>query len=98
MSKAGVPSGVRKAPPEVIQHAQLAYRNTIGSIENVTGMAGPLNFLGAGFLVDGAPTTPQDPPPRLGEHTREVLATLGYADATIQALLDKKIVSCPDDA
>jgi len=31
-------------------------------------------------------------PPKLGEHTREVLATIGYDDAKLEALKQQKIV------
>ena len=95
LRRAGVPSGVLKTPPEVIQHAQLAYRNSIGSLDNVPGFSGSLNVLGAGFLVDGEPTTPQQPPPSLGQHTKEVLQEHGYSQSDIEQLLARKIVKCP---
>ena len=34
--------------------------------------------------------------PRLGEHTREVLAQHGYTEAEIAALLEKKVVGAPE--
>ncbi|WP_153502567.1 CaiB/BaiF CoA transferase family protein [Cumulibacter manganitolerans] len=35
------------------------------------------------FFVDGVPTAPASPPPSPGQHTAELLAELGYADADI---------------
>ncbi len=43
-------------------------------------------MLGAGFQVDGSPTGPDAAPPRLGEHTRAVLSSLGYSDEALGAL------------
>jgi crotonobetainyl-CoA:carnitine CoA-transferase CaiB-like acyl-CoA transferase len=31
-------------------------------------------------------------PPRLGEHTKEVLATIGYDDAKQQGLRERKVI------
>jgi crotonobetainyl-CoA:carnitine CoA-transferase CaiB-like acyl-CoA transferase len=42
-------------------------------------MAGPL-FAGEGYTV------PRRPAPRVGEHTDEVLAVLGYATAEIETM------------
>ncbi len=41
---------------------------------------------------DGARPAPRRPPPRLGEHTREVLRGLGLADAEIEALGARGVV------
>ncbi len=95
---AGVPSGILKSPPDVVEHPQLAHRNTIGTIDGVPGLDDPLRFLGAGFLLDGNATTPQSAPPRLGEHSREVLVDLGYSIAEINDLFEQRIVTCPDGA
>lgn len=98
LRKAGVPSGVLKGPPDTVKHSQLAYRKTIGSIENVPGMEKPLRYLGAGFLVDGEPTTPTNPPPLLGEQTREILAEIGFGDSEVESFIEREVVACPSDA
>ena len=71
LRNAGVPSGVLKRPPDTLKHPQLAFRNSIGSIDDVPGVKESLRFLGAGFLVDSMPTTPEVAPPLLGEHSRD---------------------------
>ena len=96
LREAGVASGILKTPPDVIKHAQIAFRNSLGSLSDVPGHEGPMNFLGAGFLVDGEPTTPHHPPPLLGEHTRDVLAEFEYTSSAIEKLIANGIVACPN--
>lgn len=96
LREAGVPSGILKGLPETVKHAQLAYRNSLGSIDDVPGMNKTLKFLGAGFLVDGAPTTPSSPPPLLGQQTREILKNLGFSHDEIADLVKNQVVKCPD--
>ena len=97
LTDAGVPSGILKGPPETVEHAQLEFRNSIGTIDDVPGRTEPLRFLGAGFLVDGSPTAPQESPPLLGEHSRVVLEELGYSSNEIETFIQNKVVSCPTD-
>lgn len=97
LTDAGVPSGILKGPPDTVEHAQLAYRNTIGTIDDVPGRTEPLRFLGAGFLVDGSPTTPAESPPLLGQHSRTVLEELGYSSNEIESFIQDKVISCPQD-
>ena len=97
LTNAGVPSGTLKAPPDTVEHAQLAFRKSIGSIDNVPGRTEALRFLGAGFLVDGSPTTPTESPPLLGQHSRVVLKELGYSSEAIDCFIRDKVVSCPAD-
>ncbi len=84
---AGVPCGQLKGPEHVLRNPQLAHRGTITELDDVPGTAdGKLRFIGAGFTVDGDPATPTRPPPRLGEHSVELLAELGYDEAAIRAM------------
>lgn len=89
---AGVPSGIMKTPPEVVTHPQLKHRRTINELENVPGIEGSLRFLGPGFLVDERPLAPTLPPPRLGEHTLEILSELGYDDSQSSQLIKERVV------
>ena len=79
LRKGGVPAGIAKTPTQTVKHPQLVHRQSLATLSGVPG-AGDLAFLGAGFTVDEAATTPERPPPLLGEHTDEILAELG-ADA-----------------
>jgi crotonobetainyl-CoA:carnitine CoA-transferase CaiB-like acyl-CoA transferase len=48
--------------------------------------------VGLGIGVDGSNATYRTPPPRLGEHTEQVLRSLGYDDARIAELRNGKVI------
>lgn len=90
---AGVPCGQLKGPARALLSPQLAHRGTVAELADVPGVeGGRLRFLGTGFTVDGEPATPSRPPPRLGEHSADVLAELGYEAADIAALKARGVV------
>ena len=89
LREGGVPAGRAKTPAETIQHPQLAHRGSLATLSGVPGVD-ELTFLGAGFVVDETPTTPERAPPLLGEQTDEILAELGV-DA--QALREQGAVA-----
>jgi crotonobetainyl-CoA:carnitine CoA-transferase CaiB-like acyl-CoA transferase len=73
---------------EIVHHKQLAHREVI---QHVAADYGDLTLAGSGFRLehDGGGIT--RPPPRIGEHTDEVLAEAGYSDAEIAALRDEDV-------
>ena len=92
----GVPCGILKGPAEVVDNPQLAYRKTLTEVADVPGIDAPsLRYLGAGFLVDEVPAVPDTAPPRLGEHSIDVLAEIGVDGATIDALIAEGAVHVP---
>lgn len=93
LTAAGIPAGQLKGPERVVENPQLAHRGTLAELDDVPGIAdGKLRFVGAGFTVDAAPATPTRPPPRLGEHSAEVLSELGYDDAAIAKLQSEGVL------
>jgi crotonobetainyl-CoA:carnitine CoA-transferase CaiB-like acyl-CoA transferase len=47
---------------------------------------GPIRTVGIPVKLEGTPGSVRRPPPRLGEHTREVLAELGFSQEEIRTL------------
>lgn len=96
LKEAGVPAGIAKTPGEVLENPQLAHRGAVTRLHNVPGMGDDgLNVLGAGFQVDGEPTAPSAPPPRLGEHTHEVLTELGFSATDLAAMTSEGVIDTP---
>jgi formyl-CoA transferase len=85
-----VPSGAILGLEPAMHQEQVKHRNTFGTVP-VDGIGAiPLFNLTAKF--ERTPGTVSTPPPKLGEHTVEVLRGLGYDDAAIQRLKAHKVV------
>ena len=61
-------------------------------VAEVETALGPTSVLTGGYLVNGAPFAPQAGVPRVGEHSRQVLAELGYEPDVIDELVATGVV------
>ncbi|MEW6124325.1 MAG: CoA transferase [Pseudomonadota bacterium] len=74
-----------------LNHAQARAREMVVDVEHPT--AGRLRLLGRPIKFPGAPQAPLEPPPRLGEHTAEVLKReLGLTDAQVTGLAARGLI------
>ncbi|MGC7096367.1 CoA transferase [Amycolatopsis lurida] len=93
LSTAGVPAAAVLSVAEMLESAQIQARGLVHELPFPGGVAdGPLRVLGHGIHVDGSPSTPELPPPTLGQHTGEILAELGYSDTEIARLHQENAV------
>ena len=84
LEAAGIPCGPINAVDEALTDPHVQARRMIVQMEHpVAGLVKSLAF--HGFLSD-TPVSYRLPPPRLGEHTEQVLAELGYDGAAIEKL------------
>jgi len=54
---------------------------------------GPLKVLGIPIKLSDTPGAIQIPPPKFGEHNREILRNLGFAEADIDGFLQSGVLA-----
>ena len=93
LADAGVPAGRVLTVTDALTQEQVAARELVHEVE-VHGGDGTVSvpILANGIHVDGRPSAPSAPPPRLGEHTHAVLASLGYSADDIARLRAERAV------
>lgn len=84
MDEAGVPCSPVNTLDTVMNLEQVAYQELVADIprDDIPDFRMP----GIAIKMQGTPGTVRLPPPHLGEHTGEILESLGYDDATVRQL------------
>jgi crotonobetainyl-CoA:carnitine CoA-transferase CaiB-like acyl-CoA transferase len=75
--RAGVPAGPVRGVAEAFADPQTAARGMVVTMDRPEG---PIRLVGSPLALLGTPPDYRLPPPRLGEHTAEVLAELGLSE------------------
>jgi glutaryl-CoA transferase len=89
---AGVPAAPIQTVDRVLSDPQICHRGMVVALEHER--LGRLSTLGTPIKVDGASEFTPTPPPRLGQHTDDVLATLlKYPGARIDALRREGVIA-----
>ena len=86
LNQAGVPAGPVYSVPQALAHPQVAERGMVGSFENAPGVGRDIRLVRTGFKVNGHAPRVDAPPPTLGQHSDEILSSLGYSSEQIAAL------------
>ena len=81
-----VPATRVRELPETLQDPHLKHRAVLHRFENVPGVGKPVTVPLAAFKFAHDGPSIERPPARVGEHTGEVLASVGYSAAEIAAL------------
>jgi crotonobetainyl-CoA:carnitine CoA-transferase CaiB-like acyl-CoA transferase len=84
LDRAGIPCAPILDVAQALSHPQLLHRGMIVEQEHPT--AGTIHSVGNPILFSDTPVRYHRPPPRLGEHTEEVLSWLGYDGDEIERL------------
>lgn len=90
LERAGLPCGPINTVEDVFAHPQAGPRQMVLEAEHPT--AGTVRMAGFPYKLSGTPAAVRRPPPRLGEHTDEVLRELSYSAAEIAALREGAVI------
>jgi crotonobetainyl-CoA:carnitine CoA-transferase CaiB-like acyl-CoA transferase len=92
LSAVHVPAGVVREIPEILASEQVRARGVVHALRDRESGA-TLYAQGAGFKLNGIVPAPTEAPPRLGEHTDELLREAGYGRAQIAELRRTAVVA-----
>ena len=91
LSEAGLPCGPINDIDDVFEHPQAEARNLTLETEHPT--AGPVRTTGFPYTLSQTPASVRRPPPRLGEHTTEVLTELlSYSEEEVAKLHERNVI------
>lgn len=86
LNASDVPAGRILPLGEALRHPHVAARNLLREFSGVPGVPRPFRVLTSGFRLSSGTPRVERRPPALGEHTAEVLASVGMSAADIEAL------------
>ena len=93
--EAGVPAGPVNSIGEALSQPQVVARDMVVEVEHPK--MGRFKTLGCPIKFSATPSEVAGPPPLLGEHTREILKTVGYKDGDIDAMVQAGTVAEPKE-
>ncbi len=96
LSAAGVPASRVRDLPEILGHPHLAGREVLLEAPKMTGLDETLRVPGVGFKLAQGGQTVDRPPPQRGQHSIEVLKSLGCSAEEIDALIAAGAVGVSD--
>lgn len=90
LSEAGVPCGPVYRMDEVFADPQVRHLGMTRTVRHAE--LGPLDIVRNAVRMTGAPDTVRSPSPDVGDHTVEVLASLGYSPAEIDQFRSASVI------
>lgn len=88
-----VPCGPVNNLKEVFDDPQIKHREMEIAMDHETADGGKVHLIGNPIKMDATPVTYRNPPPRVGQHSAEILQQLGYSDDEINELTENATIS-----
>ena len=92
LQEAGVPAMYVRTIPEIVRHPQVTGRNFFHQFDFDPNLGVNITVPTTAYKLSETPARVRTPPPRVGQHTDEVLANLGFSEADIAKLRGAGIV------
>jgi formyl-CoA transferase len=86
LNAAGVPAGRVLDVPSALDLEQIRSRALVEQLEDFEVLGRPLSLVTAGYRLADQTRRIHSAPPRLGEHTDELLGEVGYSSEEIAEL------------
>jgi crotonobetainyl-CoA:carnitine CoA-transferase CaiB-like acyl-CoA transferase len=90
LSAAEIPCGRIRSVPEALDSPEARARDMVVDVETADGRS--LRVVGPPIKLSATPAAVRRPPPRLGEHTDQVLAEIGHSPEEIERLRASRVV------
>ena len=84
LSTVGIPVAEVRELPEVVRDPQFEHRGVFETIPSPIDAGQTVTLVKAGYVTNKDGPEVRDGPPRLGEHTNEILESLGYSAEVIE--------------
>ncbi len=92
LAEKGVPAGRVLSVPDALAHPQVRQRELLAHFDSAAGVDRPFDVVRSGFKTSEGNPDVTLPPPRLGEHSEEILGSIGYSADAIAAMRAQAVI------
>jgi len=92
LQEAGVPAMYVRTIPEIVKHPQVTGRNFFHQFDFDPELGVNITVPTTAYKLSETPARVRTPPPRVGQHTNEVLGNLGFSETDIAKLRGAGII------